>query len=292
MLTINNEVTLDAYAALLTLESTFGGRLVYVVANNSVVAQFKPLREHGGSETAEWAPAEGLVLTPQASFIDKISGARFRSAVAGSPGRVIAQLTEPGDILPASGTPFTQTLAASGGVTQAGAGSMQLISDQLLTVGAAAIEFANIPQTFAHLVLVFTGRGDGVWSNPGLRFNSDTGPNYDYARSYTSSGAPGGTDTYGGGLIALPPVPGAASVAGAFAGFYIWIPGYAGTTGQKVAVAVGAGKQTVAAGGLQWETDGGFWRSTNAINRVTLSSGSGNFIAGTRCTLYGLSVAA
>lgn len=122
MLTINNEPTVDAYSTALTLNSAFGGRLVYVVANNSVVAQFKPLREHGGSETAEWGPE--IVLTPQASFIDKISAARFRSAVAGSVGRVIAQLTEPGDILPASGTPFTQSLAASGAVSGGGGGAL------------------------------------------------------------------------------------------------------------------------------------------------------------------------
>ncbi|MGH7348051.1 MAG: hypothetical protein ACREK4_24310, partial [Candidatus Rokuibacteriota bacterium] len=62
------------------------------------------------------------VLTPQSSFIDKISGVQFRSAVAGTPARVVATLSEPGDILPASGTPFTGTLAASGGFSEVAVG--------------------------------------------------------------------------------------------------------------------------------------------------------------------------
>jgi hypothetical protein len=118
VLVISNLPTLDAYDKALTMESAFGGRLVYLVANQSVIAQFKPLIERGGSQTAEYGPE--TLLTPQSGVIDKISAARFRSAVAGSPARIIAQLAEPGDILPAAGTPFTQSLSGSGGVGAVG----------------------------------------------------------------------------------------------------------------------------------------------------------------------------
>lgn len=117
MLILNNVETTDDYSADVTLESLFGGRLVYLVANASVVARFRPIPDlvvGAGSKVAEYGPEQ--VLTPQSSFIDKISGVKFRSAVSGTPGRVVATLSEPGDILPASGTPFTGTLAASGGV--------------------------------------------------------------------------------------------------------------------------------------------------------------------------------
>lgn len=117
MLVIDNQETADDYAATLTLESKFGGRLVYLVANQSAVARFRPLVEVGGSDTAEYGPE--ILLTPQSSFIDRISAAKFRSAVVGQPARVIAQLSEPGDILPASGTPFTGVIQASGQVTPA-----------------------------------------------------------------------------------------------------------------------------------------------------------------------------
>ncbi len=117
MLIINNLATADDYTRELTLDSAFGGRLVYLVANASVLAQWRRLPEAPGSRVAEYEQEQ--LLPPQTSFIDKISAARFRSAVAGSPARIVATLSEPGDILPASGTPFTATLQASGGVVQA-----------------------------------------------------------------------------------------------------------------------------------------------------------------------------
>lgn len=116
MLTITNVETQDDFVPALTLESPFGGRLVYLVANQSAVAQFKPIPETPYARLADWQPADGVLLTPQSSFIDKIAGVRFRSGTAGTPARIVAQLSEPGDILPASGTPFSGTLAASGQV--------------------------------------------------------------------------------------------------------------------------------------------------------------------------------
>jgi hypothetical protein len=137
VLILNNVATTDDYSRETTLESEFGGRLVYLVANESVVARFRPIVELGGSQAAEYGLEQ--VLTPQSSFIDKISGVKFRSAVAGSPGRIVATLSEPGDILPASGTPFSGVLAASGGVSGALIGLYDLsVSD--VTVQNTAVE--------------------------------------------------------------------------------------------------------------------------------------------------------
>lgn len=116
MLVIDNAETQDDYVQALTLESPYGGRLVYVVANQSARVQYKPVPDDPHAALADWQPPDGMLLTPQSSFIDKISGVRFKTAVAGSPARILAQLSEPGDILPASGTPFTGTLASSGAV--------------------------------------------------------------------------------------------------------------------------------------------------------------------------------
>ncbi len=147
MLTINNEATANDYTQALTLESRLpasikeGGRLVYVVANASVVARFRPLLD-ASSGQAEYGPE--LLLTPQASFIDRISAAKFKSAVPGSPGRVVAQLTEPGDILPASGTPFTQVLSGSGAV----------VPDQMTTYTPTWSSAANPQPAIGNGVLV------------------------------------------------------------------------------------------------------------------------------------------
>ena len=116
MLTISNQATQDNYVAALTLESRIGGKaLAYTVANASVLAQFKPLPQLGGSETSEWS-AE-VLLVPQQGSVQAVAGCRFRSAVAGSPARIIAQLSEPGDFVPAQGSAYSGVLAAGGGAS-------------------------------------------------------------------------------------------------------------------------------------------------------------------------------
>jgi len=140
VLIISNKETGDDYSASLTMESELGGRLVYLIANQSVIASFRPLLELGGSQAASYGPEQ--LLTPQSGVIDKISGAKFRSAITGTPGRIIAQLSEPGDVLPAAGTPFTQSLAASGSVSAAIPSLLGVRAAFALTFGVAD---ANVP---------------------------------------------------------------------------------------------------------------------------------------------------
>lgn len=155
MLTIANKPTADDYTAELTMESELGGRLVYLVANQSVAARFRPLVEHGGSGAAEYGPEQ--LLTPQSGVIDKISAAKFRSAVAGSPARIIAQLTEPGDILPAAGTPFTQSLSATGSVS--GLAGTELAYNEF----TADVTVGNVNEGSAATVVTATAIvGDGL----------------------------------------------------------------------------------------------------------------------------------
>lgn len=113
MLLLSNVAVQDSFSDALTMESDFGGRLVYLVANNSVIARFRPLLERGGTGTAEYGG--DTLLTPQSGTIDRISGVKFRNAEAGKTARIIAILSEPGDILPAAGTPFSAVLTAAGG---------------------------------------------------------------------------------------------------------------------------------------------------------------------------------
>lgn len=290
MLTINNEATLDDYAALLTLESKYGGRLVYVVANNSAVVRFRPLVELGGSEGAAYGAEQ--VLTPSASFVEKVSGVQFRSAVAGNPARVIATLSEPGDVLPASGTPFTQTLAASGAASTTGIGAMQLISDQLLTVAAAEISFASIPATFAHLLLAYYLRGDTAAATTALnlQFNADTGANYDIEVVLATAAAPAGAEVVAG--TSLPPIsiPAATAPAGQFGIGQLMVPHYAGSIGFKSLVGTFGYRSVHAGGGGPALAAFGDWRNTAALNRIRLFPTAGSFIAGSRITLYGLAV--
>lgn len=85
------------------------------VANNPVALQMA----HGPRGQADWGPA--LYVNPstfplQAGGIDPVAGIRFRSFIAGSPAQVFGALFYPGEAAVLAGTPFTQSIAASGAV--------------------------------------------------------------------------------------------------------------------------------------------------------------------------------
>jgi hypothetical protein len=141
VLTIPNVATQDTYTAACTIESQRGGgRLVYLVANASVIAQFRPLFDTGSAAT-QYHPE--VLLTPSVGSVDACSGARFRSAVAGKPAQVVAQLSERGDVVPASGTPFLQNLQPTGGVSTTGVLDTETLT-ATTTVTTAATEAAPL----------------------------------------------------------------------------------------------------------------------------------------------------
>jgi hypothetical protein len=117
LLTIDNLATSDGYTDALTIFSELSHRLAFVVANASVRAQFRPAKSEALGHAQPFANVPEVLITPTSGTIDRISGVRFRSAVTGSPARIIAQLVEPADIFPGSGLPFTQVLTAQGGVS-------------------------------------------------------------------------------------------------------------------------------------------------------------------------------
>ena len=83
----------------------------FLIANASVYVQLAPLTP--GAE-ADWGPE--LLFAPMTGQFTNAGGIRFRSAIAGTPAQVIAQLIQPADAQPAAGTPYTQTLLPSGAV--------------------------------------------------------------------------------------------------------------------------------------------------------------------------------
>jgi hypothetical protein len=110
-----NVQTGDTYANALTLEDDSADTITFVIGNASVFARFRTPPKRGGARNA-YGPE--MLLTPQTNSIKNVNGAQFRSAVAGTPARIVAQLTGPDDPQLAGGTPFSGTLTAAGLVTQ------------------------------------------------------------------------------------------------------------------------------------------------------------------------------
>jgi hypothetical protein len=163
------------------------------------------------------------------------------------------------------------------------------IYNTTLGVAAASIDVTGINATYAHLRVVLYGRGDTAATeiSVGMRFNGDTAANYDSEYVQGNGGTPQAAQTLADTSIACGLVAAASATAGVFDGADFVIPAYAGTTGQKVVSGTYTTKRGTA-GGLFAAAFGGWWRSTAAINQITLFPTAGNFVAGTRLSIYAM----
>ncbi len=171
-----------------------------------------------------------------------------------------------------------------------GGGSFSLIETQALGADAGSVTFSAIPGTYEHLMILWTARGTDA-GNPDvyLRFNGDTGANYDRellsAVGASAAAAPSVAQT---AIQTIGTMPGSAATAGRAAGGAIRIPSYARTTFWKTAVGDFSDIRATGGGNELAGMTGGIWRSTAAITSVTLLPSAGNFLAGRVFSLYGI----
>ena len=166
----------------------------------------------------------------------------------------------------------------------AAAQTYEPIATTTLGSNATSYTFSSIPSTYTDLIIVCRA---GALSNSDLtfRFNGDTGTNYS------------STFMYGDGTNA-----GAArttSVSFGYSDYYgsietlgnsvhiIQIMNYSNTTTYKTVLARGNNAST----GRGVDAVANLWRSTAAINSVTLIGANANIIAGSTFTLYGIKAA-
>ena len=156
-----------------------------------------------------------------------------------------------------------------------------LIQEVVLTVDGV-FDVTSIPQTFKSLNLVISARAAAAAasSNALIRFNNDSGSNYDWQRLYassttvTASEGRAQTSSYVGNIY------GNSVSAGLFSGISIDIPNYTKTHIGKAFVANSQSGIVL--------TVHGNWRLANAINRITIYSETGtNLLAGSVLSLYG-----
>jgi hypothetical protein len=162
--------------------------------------------------------------------------------------------------------------------------------DSTLVGSAANVDITSIVATYAHLLVVVYARGDTAAANTNqlFRFNGDTAANYDYQLLTGGGATVTAVEAFAqtSAFIGFPP----ANTAGAnlFGVSITFIPHYAGSTNNKLALSVASSKTGTTTGLMKNYLSAGFWRSSAAINRVTLLPAAGNFVAGTRVTLYGM----
>ena len=166
--------------------------------------------------------------------------------------------------------------------------SMVVLFDQVLTADAATFDVQNIPSGYKHLLITGMARTTeaAVGSSATIRLNNDSGANYDGERLTAADTVVTGIGTVAGTSFAIN-IPGASAHSGAASPFAIEIPGYADTTFHK-SLLVRSGLVEDTAADSRIDLRAIRWRSTSAINRVTLTAGSGNLLAGSRLTIYGM----
>ena len=149
------------------------------------------------------------------------------------------------------------------------------------TLGSAAssIDFTSISSAYTDLVVIVNGYYSGTTYGY-FRLNGDSGANYSYTRIV---GYSGGTLTDRSG------VSDALSLGSSASGTWIAnIMSYSNTTTYKTIIAREGQPQSGNSIGQYVY----LWRSTSAINQITLyGTGGNNFVAGTTATLYGIAAA-
>jgi hypothetical protein len=165
-----------------------------------------------------------------------------------------------------------------------------LISENAIGSATASVTFSSIAQTYRDLRIVVRGRGDVAANDTDvrLRFNGDTGANYDYVNVVVNGGGSFNGESYAqsGGYMGT--LAGASLTAGFSDASEARIYDYRGTTFHKPWLSESGIKRGTTAGNMFRVATSGWWRSTAAITSVTVLPLSGNFIAGTVVSLYGV----
>jgi len=175
------------------------------------------------------------------------------------------------------------TVASSGG----GGGAVQRLQQVVLTAATASVTISNIDQSYEDLLIeVVAQTSDAANQNLFVRFNGDTGANYDSEQLNAFSSTVTGVQLVGqtSGYIGNLPPSSATSRPGSHS---IIINGYARTVFFKQALgdfgsSLGTGATTQGRG-LHCVT----WRNTAAINSITFLTSAGNLVAGTVINVYG-----
>lgn len=249
----------------------------------------------------------GVPSSTQPAFTD-ISGSASSTQIATNLSAAIdsALGSTQGDILyrgasgwsvlaPGTSGQFLETLGASANpqwqTVTLGSGAEVLISTQTVSGSSTStVSFTSIPGTYTDLRVVVRGRGDTSATNVGVNitFNSDTGTNYFYQRlgganSAASAAAVASTTSLAG--AELPAATATANLAG-FANTRIY--DYKGTTFTKIAESFTSYPFSTSTTGQVLQAWFSWWNSTAAITRIDLTMAAGNFVAGSKISLYGI----
>lgn len=176
----------------------------------------------------------------------------------------------------------------NGATVQLGAaGGLTWIEEQTPT--GTSVTFSSLG-SFTHLKLIYSARGDQVATSTSmsLTINADGGSNYDRENISATTGTPGSAESLAQTSATIGTVAAASATSGFVGSGIIDFIDYRGTAFHKTGFAETQWRTGTGAGAYNQQSLRFHWRSTSAITSFTITLASGNFVTGSKFTLYGL----
>ena len=171
-------------------------------------------------------------------------------------------------------------------LTQGAGGDFTLIHSETLGGDAATIDVTDIPQGYTHLVVKLLLRVSDA-NNPVLvRFNNDSGANYDWINELVILSNFATTEGVASTSLVANYCARSTDPANEFAMIEYQIPFYTGEQLKKL-IHSGHVRLGTTSALFYYIAGGGTWRSTSAINRITLLTVT-NYLAVSSIMVYGL----
>ena len=163
------------------------------------------------------------------------------------------------------------------------ANTFELIASSTLASAQASFDFTSIPSTYTDLVLKLSARGTNAstYSTVKVEFNGSTS-NLSCKQLFGDGASANSSSS---ATQILFDSDGGNSTASVFGSHELYVPNYAGSSNKSVSIdSVSEQNGTTAYA----ELVAGLWANTSAINRVTLTTTSGNFAIYSTAYLYGV----
>lgn len=163
--------------------------------------------------------------------------------------------------------------------------AIEYINSSTLATATATVAFSSIPNNYIDLHLVISGRNTNAVTTMTcwLNFNSDPATNT--SATYLSGNGTAASSSRLTSMMNMQffNVPAASASASIYGLQNIDILSYSNTNVYKTCLVTGGDA------GVAWaEANVGLWRSTSAINSITIGCNGGSWTAGSTFTLWGV----